>query len=161
MPIASEPELTMVRVFDAPRERVFRVWTDPRYVARWWGVAGCTLPVCELDVRLGGAWRIDMRVPSGVVYRNGGVYLEVVANERIVYTDVPDPESPVWAGSPPEPAVHTVTFEDVTGGTRVTLLSRFRSIADRDRRVSSGVQRVIALCLDRVERILQTEGEEP
>jgi len=81
-----EHELVPTRVFDAPRELVWKVWTDPKHVARWWGPHGFTNPVCELDVRPGGAIRIHMRGPDGTVYPMTGVYLEVVEPERIVFT---------------------------------------------------------------------------
>ena len=82
-------EFTLSRVFDAPRDMMFRIWTDPQYVQLWWGLEGTTNPVCELDVRVGGSWRIDMRMANGTVYQNGGEYLEVVENERLVSTDIP------------------------------------------------------------------------
>src|SRR5262245_50329861 len=79
-------EFTLSRVFAAPRDVMFRIWTDPQYVRLWWGLDGTTNPICELDVRVGGRWRIDMRTADGTVYRNGGEYLEVVENERLVST---------------------------------------------------------------------------
>jgi len=63
-----EQQLVLTRVFDAPRELVFKVWTDPKHVARWWGPHRFTNPVCELDLRPGGAILIHMRGPDGVVY---------------------------------------------------------------------------------------------
>ena len=81
-----EHELALTRVFDAPRELVWKVWTDPKHVARWWGPRGFTNPVCELAVRPGGAIRIHMRGPDGTVHPMTGVYLEVVEPQRIVFT---------------------------------------------------------------------------
>jgi uncharacterized protein YndB with AHSA1/START domain len=68
-----EQELVLTRVFDAPRELVFKVWTDPKHLARWWGPRGFTNPVCELDLRPGGAILIHMRGPDGTVYPMTGV----------------------------------------------------------------------------------------
>src|SRR5882672_240983 len=82
----TERELVITRVFDAPRSLVFEMWTDPKHVARWWGPRGFTNPVCELDVRPGGAIRIHMRGPDGTVHPMTGVYREIVAPERIVFT---------------------------------------------------------------------------
>ena len=149
-------EFTLTRVFDAPRDLVFRIWTDPKYVALWWGIEGATNPRCELDVRPGGRWRIDMRTAGGTVYQNGGVYLEVVANTRLVSTDVSDPASPAWQGSPPGDRLNTVTFEDHREGTRVTLTVQFKSLADRDLFVRAGVKEGIAQSLDRFARVLKT-----
>ena len=81
-----ERELVLTRVFDAPRELVFKLWTDPKHVAQWWGPHGFTNLVCELDLRPGGAILIDMRGPDGIVYPITGVYQEVVRAERLVFT---------------------------------------------------------------------------
>jgi uncharacterized protein YndB with AHSA1/START domain len=78
-------EVNFTRVFDAPRELVFEVWTDPKHLALWWGPDGYTNPLCELDVRPGGAIRIDMRAPDGIVYPMTGVYQEVVRPERLSF----------------------------------------------------------------------------
>ena len=160
MTLANEPadqwqaEFTLTRVFAAPRDPVFRIWTDSKYVALWWGVDGATNPVCELDVRPGGRWRIDMRTAGGTVYPNGGVYLEIIENRRLVYTDVSDPQSPAWQGSPPGDRLNTVTFEDAGDATRVTLRVQFKSVADRDLFLGRGVKDGIAQSLDRLERVL-------
>jgi uncharacterized protein YndB with AHSA1/START domain len=141
-------------MFKAPRTLLYRIWTDPKYVALWWGIEGTTNPVCELDVRPGGRWRIDMRTTAGTIYRNGGVYLEVVANRRLVSTDESDPNAPAWRGSPPGDRLNTVTFEDADGGTRVTLRVQFRSVADHDLFVRAGVKEGIGESLDRLARVL-------
>ena len=168
MPVQSDDRLaeasfTIGRLFAARRERVFKLWTHPAYVAEWWGIEGSTNPVCELDVRAGGRWRIDMRTRSGRVYRNQGVYLEVVENVRLVYTDVPDPTLPEWNGAPPAPGVHTVTFADRGEGTFVTLEVRLSSEAERDRVLKLGVRTGIGQSFDRLERLLGAiaEGCEP
>lgn len=152
--LSALPEITITRVFDAPRDVVFRLWTDPELVAQWWGIEGSTNPVCRLDVRPGGTWRIDMRTADGTVYPNCGVYLEVVLNERIVYTDVADSASPAWDGNPPRDVVHTVTFDDDGDKTKITLHARFKSVAERKRMVESGVVQGIGQSLDRLERLL-------
>jgi len=82
---SSEWDLVITRVFDAPRELVFKAWTDTKHVAQWWGPKGFTNPVCELDVRAGGAIRIHMRAPNGVVYPMSGVFEEIVEPERLVF----------------------------------------------------------------------------
>jgi uncharacterized protein YndB with AHSA1/START domain len=72
VPDHADQELIITRVFDAPRKLVFKAWTDPKHVAQWWGPNGFTNPVCELDVRPGGAIRIDMHGPDGTIYREIG-----------------------------------------------------------------------------------------
>ncbi len=75
----------ITRTFDSPRELVFKAWTDPKHVTQWWGPHGFTNPVCELDVRPGGAIRIHMRGPDGTVYPMTGTFHEVVEPERLVF----------------------------------------------------------------------------
>jgi uncharacterized protein YndB with AHSA1/START domain len=77
--------LTLTRVYNAPRERVWKAWTDPAQLAKWWGPNGFTSPRCELDARPEGTLRIDMRAPDGSVLPLTGVYREVVAPERLVF----------------------------------------------------------------------------
>jgi uncharacterized protein YndB with AHSA1/START domain len=89
------PELTITRVFDAPRDLVFEAWTDAKHLAKWWGPHHFTNPVCELDVRVGGAIRIDMRGPEGTVYPMTGVLHEIVSPERLVFTSAPLDENGV------------------------------------------------------------------
>ena len=84
----AEREVVITRVFDAPRSLVFKAWTDPEHMARWWGPRGFTNPICELDARVGGAWRIVMRSPAGIEYPCGGVYREIVEPERLVFTNI-------------------------------------------------------------------------
>jgi uncharacterized protein YndB with AHSA1/START domain len=148
-------EFTLTRLYDAPRDLVFKVWTDPRYVALWWGIEGAANTPCELDVRPGGRWHIDMRAPGGTVYPNGGVFLEVIENTRLVYNDIPDPASPAWNGAPPDPLVYTVSFEDADGGaTRVSLVVRAGSTAHCERLLKLGMRDGISQGLDRLGRLL-------
>jgi uncharacterized protein YndB with AHSA1/START domain len=112
-------ELVLTRVFDAPRELVFKAWTDPQRVAQWWGPRCFTNPVCELDVRPAGAIRIHMRGPDGTVYPMTGVY-QVVEPERIVFTSAAlDAE-----GNPLFEVLTTVTFVEQDGKTKQTLHAR-------------------------------------
>jgi uncharacterized protein YndB with AHSA1/START domain len=113
-------ELVLTRVVDAPRELVFKAWTDPQRVAQWWGPRCFTNPVCELDVRPGGAIRIHMRGPDGTVYPMTGVYQEVVEPERIVFTSAAlDAE-----GNPLFEVLTAVTFVEQDGKTKQTLHAR-------------------------------------
>lgn len=76
----------MTRVFDAPRELVWKAWTDPKYVAQWWGPKGFTAPVCKMDFRVGGKFLFCMRAPDGQQLWTGGEYFEIVEREKIVYS---------------------------------------------------------------------------
>jgi len=119
-PRSAERELVLTHVLDAPLERVFAAWTDPNRMAQWWGPKGFTNPVCELDVRPGGAIRIHMRAPDGSVYPMIGEYREIVAGERLVFTSAAlDP-----AGRPLFQVLDTVTFSGHAGRTTVTVRAR-------------------------------------
>ena len=110
-------ELVITRVFDAPRDLVFNVWTKPEHVVRWWGPNDFTLPFCEMDFRTGGAYKYCMRSPQGEDHWVWGTYREIVEPERIVLTwDRKDLE-----GNPRSNSVVTVTFADDEGKTRFTL----------------------------------------
>jgi uncharacterized protein YndB with AHSA1/START domain len=76
--------MVVTRVFDAPRELVWKAWTDPKYVMQWWGPKGFTAPVCKMDFRVGGKFLYCMRMPDGQEFWNGGEYHEIVPQEKIV-----------------------------------------------------------------------------
>jgi len=78
--------MTVTRVFDAPRELVWKAWTDPKYVMQWWGPKGFTAPVCKIDFRVGGKFLFCMRTPDGQEGWNGGEYHEIVPHEKIVFS---------------------------------------------------------------------------
>ena len=117
----SERVLVITRVFDAPRELVFKAWTDPKHVAHWWGPNGFTNPVCELDVRPGGAILIHMRGPDGVVYPMKSVFHEIVEPERLVFTTSSFEDED---GNPQLEVLNTVTFAEHNGKTKLTLQAR-------------------------------------
>ncbi len=111
-------ELTLSRVFDAPRQQVWKAWTDPKLLAQWWGPQGFTNPVCEVDARPGGVILIHMS-GFGMLAPMAGIFKEVVEPERLVFTnnayfEVP-PVTPVIEG------ITTVTFTEVGGKTKVTV----------------------------------------
>lgn len=114
-----ERELVITRIFDAPRELVFKAWTDPAHMAQWWGPRGFTNPVCELDVRPGGALLIHMQGPDGVVIQTKGVFRKVVEPERLILTLTNFEDAD---GRPQLELLNTVTFaEEEEGKTKLTL----------------------------------------
>ncbi len=122
-------EVTITRIFDAPRELVWRAWTVPEHYMRWWGPKDFTSPACEIDLRVGGKYLNCMRSSDGQDYWGTGTYREVVPLERLVYTDsfadengnvVPASHYGMGDDIPIEMQV-TVTFEDYEGKTRMTL----------------------------------------
>lgn len=122
----SDREIVVTRLLDAPRELVFKVWTDPQHVAQWWGPNGFTNTIREMDVRPGGIWRFVMHGPDGVDYDNKIVFLEVVKPERLVYDHGDDVEDD------PNCFRVTVTFAEQGGKTLLTMRSLFKSAAARD-----------------------------
>ena len=114
----ADREMVITRMFDAPRALVFAAWTDPAHIAQWWGPKGFTTPVCELDVRLGGAMLIHMRGPDGSMYPGRGVFHEIVAPERLVFTTTAFDDA---AGKPGLEVRNTVTFTEQEGKTQLRL----------------------------------------
>ena len=122
-------ELVIERIFDAPRELVWRAWTEPELLMRWWGPQGFTCPVAKIDLRVGGTFLNCMRTPDGQDYWSTGVYREIVEPERIVCTDsFADADGNVVPASHygmpedvPLEMLLTVTFEEYEGKTRMTL----------------------------------------
>jgi uncharacterized protein YndB with AHSA1/START domain len=109
-------DLVLTRIFDAPRDLVFRAWTERDRLQRWWGPHGFTNPVCEVDVRPGGAIRIEM-AGHGMRHPMAGVFLEIIAPERLVFTSVPLDGN----GESLFEVLNVVTIEDIGGKTRLTL----------------------------------------
>ena len=121
----SDREIVTTRVFDAPRELVWKAWTDPYHVAQWWGPRGFTNTIQEMDVRPGGVWRLVMHGPDGTDYPNKIVYIEVVEPERLVYDHGDDEANGLLFHV-------TVTFAAQGGKTQVTMRALFDTAAQRD-----------------------------
>jgi uncharacterized protein YndB with AHSA1/START domain len=132
----AEREITITRVFDAPRALVFKAWTDPKHVAQWWGPQCFTNPVCEMDARPGGALRIVMRAPDGGEYPMKGVFREVIAPERLVFTNtaVDNDGNHIIEG------LTTVTFADEGGKTKLTLHTRGTAMVDYAAKFLQGME---------------------
>ncbi|HXX51274.1 MAG TPA: SRPBCC domain-containing protein [Xanthobacteraceae bacterium] len=122
----AEREITITRVFDAPRTQVFAAWTNAEHLAQWWGPKGFTNPVCEIDARVGGAIRIHMRSPDGAIYPMKGEFREVVPPERLVFTNI----AVDAAGNHIIEGLTTVTFTETGGKTTMTLHTRGRAVVD-------------------------------
>jgi len=152
-PAARPNERTVVitRVLDAPRELVWKAWTDPEHLAQWWGPRGFTNPVCELDVRRGGALRIVMRAPDGAEHPMRGVFREVVKPERLVFTAVAQDER----GNALLEALTTVTFAEDAGKTKLTVHARAVGLATAAARMLEGMQAGWTQSLERLEAHLR------
>lgn len=128
----TEREIRVERIFDAPRERVFALWTDPVLIPEWWGPRGTTTVVDRADVHPGGAWRFVV-TSHGVEQGFRGTYREIVAPERVVQTFE-------WEGMPGHVSVETAVFEDLGERTKVIATSLFHTAEERDGMLGSGME---------------------
>ncbi len=144
----ADRELVVSRLIDAPRSLVFKTWTQPEHVARWWGPQGFTTIHCDMDIRVGGKYRCGMRSPQGTEHYKVGVYREIVEPERIVFTFA-------WEdayGNPGHEVLTTVTFEERCTKTLLTLRqATFQTTGQRD---SHGIG--WTSCLERIAGYMTT-----
>jgi uncharacterized protein YndB with AHSA1/START domain len=150
-------ELVLKRVFDAPRELVWRVWTDPAHLAQWWGPKGFTNPRCEWNAQPGGSIHIDMRAPDGVVYPMTGVFREVVAPERLVFVSSALDEN----GKSMFDVLNIVILIEEHGKTMLTLHARVISATERAPQYLKGMEMGWNMSFDRLDnRLRQLKADE-
>lgn len=153
-PGSTQHELSLTRLIDAPRKKVFRAWTEPDLLAQWWGPNGMTTPLCEMQLWVGGLFRTVMRAPDGTEYPNQGVFLEIVAPERIVFTDA---FGPGWVPSNKAFMTVVVTFEEVQGKTQYTARALHWNAADCLAHEEMGFHRGWGESLDRLVALVTTQ----
>jgi uncharacterized protein YndB with AHSA1/START domain len=144
-------DLVLTRLIDASREKLFRAWTEPALLMQWFAPLPYTTPRAELDVRPGGASLVVMRGPDGVELPNQGVYLEVVRNERLVFTDA---FTAAWEPSQKPFMTVILTFQDEGGKTRYTARVRHWTVADRESHEKMGFHQGWGLCADQLEALV-------
>ncbi len=150
------PEAAIIvisRVVDAPRELVFEAFTDPKHLTQFWGPKFTTAPKCEVDLRVGGQFRVEMRGPDGAVYPCTGVYREIVPPERIAYAGTGGDDEPCGGGLPPRSLV-TITFVAEGDKTKITIHTRLGSYADREAAIAGGFNQGWNDSLDRLVALL-------
>jgi uncharacterized protein YndB with AHSA1/START domain len=147
----AERELVLSRIIDAPPHKVYRAWTEPELLKQWFAPAPFTTPVAELDVRPGGANLIVMRSADGTELPNRGVYLEVVPNERLVFTDA---YTEAWQPSGKPFMTVILTFEDEGGRTRYTARVRHWSVEDRETHEKMGFHQGWGQCADQLAALV-------
>jgi uncharacterized protein YndB with AHSA1/START domain len=145
-------ELVITRIFNAPRELVFEMWTNPEHLTRWWGPTDFTLPSCEIDFKVGGKYRYCMHAPDGEDHWVWGVYQEITPPEKLIFTwDREDPD-----GTPRSKSTVTLTFEDAEGKTKFTLRQgTFEHQWDCDEHSEGWTQ-----TLDRLAALVETANDE-
>ena len=145
-------DLILTRTINAPREKVFKAWTDPALLKQWFAPLPWTTPVVETDVRTGGSILIVMRGPDGSEFPNRGVYLEVVKNERLVSTDA---FTKAWQASEKPFMTLALTFEDEGGRTKYTARVHHWNIADREAHEKMGFHQGWAICAEQLAALVE------
>lgn len=148
---ASDRELVLTRLIDAPREKLFRAWTEPELMKQWFVPRPWTTPVIEVDLRPGGSNLIVMRSPEGNEFPNRGVYLEIVKNERLVFTDA---YTKAWEPSEKPFFTGIITFEDEGGKTRYTARALHWTVADREEHEKMGFHEGWGQCADQLAELV-------
>jgi len=146
----SDREIRLEREFDAPRSLVFEVWNNPEHVRHWWGCRGSVLTVCEIDLRVGGAYRFVMSSPEMGEHPFKGVFREIVPPERLVHTQIYDVE-PYSQFE----AIITVLFEDIGGRTKVTSTILHQTTEARDGHLNAGMEFGAGESYDQLEETLE------
>ena len=144
--LPNDEQILITREFDAPRRLVYRAWTTPDLVKRWWSGNRGETTIAEIDLRVGGSWRCVMVTDDGFEVAFRGEYREIVPNERIVSTEV-------YEGMPEGEALNTVTFAETDGRTTLTVLVQHASKEARDAHVNSGMEVGMQEGMDLLEQV--------
>ena len=147
----TDEQILITREFDAPKHLVYKAWTTPELVKRWWSGLRGEVTIAEIDLRVGGVWRYVMVASGGYEVAFHGEYREIVPNERIVSTEV-------YEGMPEGEAVDTVTFTEVDGQTIVTVLVQHTSKEHRDAHINSGMEAGLQDAMDLLEQVAGSLG---
>ena len=152
--LPTDEQILITREFDAPKHLVYKAWTTPELVKRWWNAKRGEVTICEIDLRVGGVWRYVMVTDGGFEVGFHGEYREIVPNERIVSTEVyegiPDAEE--------HAALDTLTLTEVDGRTLLTLLVQHPSKEGRDAHINSGMEAGMQDALDLLEQVAVALG---
>jgi uncharacterized protein YndB with AHSA1/START domain len=149
--LPADEQILITREFDAPKHLVYRAWTTPELVRRWWSGERGEVTSAEIDLRVGGMWRYVMVAHGGFEVAFHGEYREIVPDERIVNTEV-------YEGMPDGEALTTTTFTEVDGRTTLTMLVQHTSREDRDAHINSGMEGGMQEAMDRLERVAISLG---
>ena len=148
--LPADDELLITREFDAPPHLVYRAWTTPELVAKWWHANRGEIVSIDIDLRVGGTWRYVMTATGGFVVAFHGDYREIVPDERLVTTEILE-------GAPDAPALTTATFTDLDGRTRLEILVKHSSRQARDMHLESGMEDGLQDALALVDELLAAD----
>jgi uncharacterized protein YndB with AHSA1/START domain len=144
--LPADDQILITREFDAPRHLVFRAWTEPDLIRRWWHANRGEIKSVEVDLRVGGTWRYVMVADGDIEVAFHGEFLEIVPDERVVHTEV-------YEAMPDGQAVETVEFSEVDGRTLVTMLVQLQTKEHRDAYIESGMEDGLQDALDMLEEV--------
>jgi uncharacterized protein YndB with AHSA1/START domain len=144
--LPADDQILITREFDAPKHLVYKAWTTPELVRRWWSGRRGAVTIAEIDLRVGGAWRYVMVAEAGFEVAFHGEFREIVPNERIVSTEV-------YEGMPDGEAVNTLTFTEAEGRTTLTIRMQLGSKAERDAVIDTGMEVGMQESLDVLEQV--------
>jgi uncharacterized protein YndB with AHSA1/START domain len=147
--LPTDEQILITREFDAPRHLVYKAYTTPELVRRWWHANRGEMTLCEIDLRVGGRWRYVMTASGGPEIGFHGEYREIVPDERIVSTEV-------YEGAPSAEAVDTVSFSENEGGTTLTILVEHSCREHRDAHIESGMELGLQEALGLLEQVAQS-----
>ncbi|HEV8495517.1 MAG TPA: SRPBCC family protein [Gemmatimonadaceae bacterium] len=150
--LPSDTQVQIQRDFDAPKRLVYKAWTTPELIKRWWSAKRGTVTTADVDLRVGGTWRWVMMTDRGFEVAFHGEYREIVPNERLVYTEV-------FEGIPngdEAAALTTMTFAEKNGRTTLTILVDHKLKAHRDMHINSGMEAGLQDALDLLEQAVST-----
>jgi uncharacterized protein YndB with AHSA1/START domain len=147
--LPTDTQILITREFDAPRRLVYKAWTTPELIKRWWGGDRGVVTLAEVDLRVGGMWRYVMTAHGEFEVAFHGEYREIVPNERIVFTEV-------FEGMPDAEAVDTATFTEAGGRTTLTILVQHQRKEHRDAHIDSGMEGGMNEAFDHLEHVAQS-----
>ena len=144
--LPTETQILITREFDAPKHLIYKAWTTPELIKRWWHAKRGKVTVADVDLRVGGTWRWVLVTEGGFEVVFHGEYREIVTNERLVYTEV-------YEGAPEGEAVDTMTFTEQRGRTSLTILMQFTRQEHRDAVIDSGMEAGMQDAMDLLEQV--------
>ena len=147
--LPSDREIVMQRVFNAPARTLFDVWTKPEHVRKWYGVRSTTVTVCDIDLRVGGAWRWVVTKPNGLEIAFSGVFREIDPPRRLQRTEI-------FETMPGAGCIVTLTFDENDGQTTLTMNMLFETKEHRDICLHSGMELGVQECYQNIDALLAT-----
>jgi uncharacterized protein YndB with AHSA1/START domain len=147
--LPTETQVLITRQIDAPRNLVYKAWTTPELIKRWWGGDRGEVTIADVDLRVGGTWRFVLQATGGFEVAFHGEYREIVPNERLVSTEV-------FEGFPEGEALVSNTFTEAEGRTTLTILVEHTNRDNRDAHINSGMEGGMNEAMDHLEQVART-----